>query len=133
MGALDLTSLPPLILAVATAVGLARLLELFVTRRKVRGEGVKVEVDAAQIISSELRAWAKEANDRARAAEEREIRLSGRVDEVIAQQQQTAEALARLETSVSRCRGGPPCPVRLASPPWPPPDPGKGANDDLRR
>jgi hypothetical protein len=114
----DWANLPPLILAVATAVGAARLLELLVTRRKVRGEGQKLEVDAAQVISTELRAWAAAAEERATRADERakatEDRLSKRVDEVMAKLADAEDSLDRLEAKIARCQGGPPCPVRTS-------------------
>lgn len=112
------TNLPPLILAVATAGGAARLLELLVTRRKVRGEGQKLEVDAASVISTELRAWASAAEERANRADDRakvtEERLTARVDEVMAKLNQAEDSLDRLEAKISRCQGGPPCPVRTS-------------------
>lgn len=113
---MDWANLPPLILAVATALGAARLLELLVTRRKVRGEGQKLEVDAAQVISTELRQWAADANKRAEATDERaratEKRLTDRVDEVMEKLYNAEESLDRLEAKIARCQGGPPCPVR---------------------
>lgn len=113
---MDWASLPPIILGIATAAGVGRLLELAVTRRKVRGEGQKIEVDAAQVISTELRSWAAEANKRAEAADQRaqatENRLTQRVDEVMAKLYDAEESLDRLEAKIARCQGGPPCPVR---------------------
>lgn len=118
---MDYGSLPPLILAVATAVGLARLLELLVTRRKVRGEGQKLEVDAAQVISTELRAWASAAEERANRADERtkatEDRLNARVDEVMAKLDEAEETIDRLQAKINRCEGGPPCPIRYGTDP----------------
>lgn len=115
---MDWASLPPLILGVFTAAGLGRLLELLVTRRKVRGEGQKLEVDAAQVISTELRQWAKDANERAKATDERakatEDRLTKRVDEVMEKLYNAEESLDRLEAKIARCQGGPPCPVRTS-------------------
>lgn len=113
---MDLSAAPQLILAISTAVGLSRLLELLVTRRKVRGEGRKIEVDAASVISSELRAWADAANRRADAAEARtrevEARLGARVDELRAELAAAEDAADECETRTARCPGGQPCPLR---------------------
>lgn len=118
---MDWANLPPLILAVATALGAARLLELLVTRRKVRGEGTKIEVDAASVISTELRAWAHAADERANAADTRakaiEDRLSVRVDEVMAKLATAEESLDHIVAEIARCQGGPPCPVRTGTDP----------------
>lgn len=105
-------ALSQFILALAGAVGLSRLLELMITRRKTRGEGAKLEVDAASVISSELRAWTAEANSRASAAEERSNRLSTRIDEITAKLDETESQLDRLRAKILHCQGGPPCPVR---------------------
>lgn len=105
-------ALPQFILALAGAVGLSRLLELVITRRKTRGEGAKLEVDAASVISSELRAWTAEANSRATAAEERSNRLAARIDEITAKLDDTEDQLDRLRLKILGCQGGPPCPVR---------------------
>lgn len=108
--------LPTLVVSIATALGAARLLELFVTRNSRRGSDQKVEIDAASVISGELRQWAAEANSRARAAEERaqqiEQRLQARIDEVMSKLQLTEDALDRLQDKIMACQGGPVCPVR---------------------
>jgi hypothetical protein len=98
----SLSSLPTIIISGATAVGLARVLELLITRKSRSTGDQKVQVDAASVISTELRQWAAEANARAKLAEERaeiiQTRLQARVDELMAK-------LDKAEKKIRRHRG----------------------------
>jgi hypothetical protein len=110
------SSLPTLIISIATAVGLARVLELLITRKSRSTGDQKIQVDAASVISGELRQWTAEANNRAKAAEERatviEVRLQQRADDLMAKLRATEEALDRLQDKIMSCQAGPICPVR---------------------
>lgn len=132
IGGWSWSMLPTLIAVVGTTVGAARMLELYATRKSRRGQDSKVQVDAASVISGELRQWTVEANARAKAAEERasqiETRLQLRIDELVeklnkaeATADRAEEALQRADLSMRRleerimaCQAGPVCPVRTA-------------------
>lgn len=117
------SSLPTIIISGATAVGLARVLELLITRKSRATGDSKVQVDAASVISTELRQWAAEANARAKLAEERaeaiQTRLQARVDELMAKLSEvekkandTEDAFDRLRDKIMSCQAGDICPVR---------------------
>jgi hypothetical protein len=117
------SSLPTIIISGATAVGLARVLELLITRKSRSTGDQKVQVDAASVISTELRQWAAEANARAKLAEERaeiiQTRLQARVDELMTKLAEvekkandTEDAFDRLRDKIMACQAGPVCPVR---------------------
>lgn len=119
------SSLPTIIISGATAVGLARVLELLITRKSRSTGDAKVQVDAASVISTELRQWTAEANARAKLAEERaeaiQTRLQARVDELMAKLDNaekkidaTEDAFDRLRAKIMSCQAGAVCPVRTS-------------------
>lgn len=136
------SSLGPIIVSVATALGLSEILKLLVTRASRRTTDAKVQVDAASVISTELRQWTTQAETRARAAEARadkaeertaqtEARLQARIDVLMAELDGAEEkvesavrAFTRLEARINACQAGAVCPVRTADT-----DPGMGPID----